>query len=32
MSESKKQQIFRDIYFDKAGYGSRNKKDHIRRC
>ena len=23
MSESKKQQIIRDIYFDKAGYGSR---------
>ena len=23
MSESKKQQIIHDIYFDKAGYGSR---------
>ena len=23
MSESKKQQIIRDIYFDTAGYGSR---------
>ena len=23
MSESKKQQIIRDIYFDKGGYGSR---------
>ena len=30
MSESKKQQIIRDIYFDRSGLWF--KKDHIRRC